>query len=123
MTNDEYMKKVEKIDFESTSRNNLVIPLREETLDELIKEGERLLLEDQKTKKISLPKDESKQLDSKLAINSKNPYAKSWMEVLGKMPEGERKVIEKMAAGTLEKDSRYDRFAHTVAVEGDKLSS
>jgi len=119
---DEYMKKVESVDLGPMSRRNLPIPDHEETIKELVEEGNRLLIEEQKTNKVSPPKDDSKQLDTKLATNSKNPYICARVQLLNKMKEGERKIIEQMEKKELERDLRYDRFIKEVTVLGDKLS-
>lgn len=116
---EDYMKKVADVNLGPMSRRNLPQPDHEETLAELLAEGQRLLDEEEKLKK---PKDESKQLESKLGSTSLNPYVRARHEILTKMADTQKKIIEKMEKGELEKDSRYDTFCKQVAVRGDQIS-
>lgn len=119
---EDYVTKLQQVKLSDGlySRKNLPQPDHEETIAELVAEGERLIAEEEKLKK---PKDESKRLDSTLSSTSLNPYVRARHEVLTKMSDIQKKIIEKMEKGELEKDSRYDTFCKQVATRGDQLSN
>lgn len=104
------------------SRKNLPISDHEETIAELIKEGQRLIEEEEKLRKQSIII-ETKQLESKLGSLSTNPYIRARCNILSRMSKDKLKLIEDMEKGTVPKDHRYDAFAKEVATLGDKLSS
>jgi hypothetical protein len=108
----------------SNGRNHLPAPDHQETLDELIAEGDRLLKLDEKKTTPPAPKPTVKKPDPIIsnAPLSKNPYVRARTKVLMAMPEGERKVIEKMEKGELPQDSRYERYVKAIMTEGDKFS-
>jgi hypothetical protein len=103
------------------SRLNLPVPDHEESLAELVAEGYRLLAENEKKNEKKI-KDETKRLERKLGSTSNNPYIKARVEILNKMTETARGVIEKMENGKLPKDPRYDTFVKAVRIRGDQLS-
>jgi len=70
----------------------------------------------------SVTPDASKLQDA-LALKSTNPYIRARATVLSKMLPSARSVIEKMEAGTLTKDARYDKFVEEVSELGDKISN
>jgi len=65
----------------------------------------------------------AQKLEDTLAAKSDNPYIRARSAVLTQMLPGARSVIEKMEAGTLTKDARYDMFLKEVTALGDKLSN
>lgn len=120
---DDYIKKINKVN-DLLGRQNLPKPDHKETLDELIAEGNRLLaLEEKLSKKMKKAiVTEEKKLEIKLATNSSNPYVRARIDILNKMSEVERSIIEKMEIGTFPKDSRFDHFASEIRVLGDTYS-
>ena len=117
-----YVDKIGRLKMASMSRRNLPIPDHEEILDELVAEGMKLLEEDEKLQKKSIIS-ETKKLESSLGLTSPNPYVRARMEILSKMSNDKRKVIEEMENGTKPKDHRYDEFVRLVAQLGDKMTS
>ena len=87
-----------------------------------LKEGYALLEADEK-KKHSVKSPAVSKVQDALGKMSNNPYVRARTQLLEKMLPGARAVIEKMEAGTLTKDPRYDMFCREVASLGDKLSS
>jgi hypothetical protein len=65
----------------------------------------------------------AQKLEDTLAAKSDNPYIRARAAVLTQMLPGQRSVIEKMIAGTLTKDARYDIFIREVTALGDKISN
>lgn len=130
-TFEEYAKKLAAVKLDINSRLNLQ-PISDEeaivndkNIAKLVAEGNALLAEEEKRKekKPAAPlKDESKKLETKLATTSSNPYVRARMEVLQKMAEDKRAIIEKMEKGSLPKDSRYEEFCKQVRIRGDQLS-
>lgn len=101
----------------SLGRNNLTPPLKEETLADLVKEGMDILRAEQnKSAKVSSPK-----TTVAPKTPSKNPYQRAHDTLLAEMPVEKRNVIEKMEAGTLPKDSRYDMFVKEIIKLGDQF--
>jgi hypothetical protein len=96
---------------------NLPIPKRQETVDELIAEGNRLLEEDakhqssQKTSKITKP-----------TTSSGNPYFQARQKILSDMDPGKRKIIEQMETEGNTDSRQYQEFVEQIHKLGDKLS-
>ena len=65
----------------------------------------------------------AQKLEDTLAMKSTNPYVRAKHSILTKMLPGQRSVIEKMEAGTLDKDARYDMFLREITALGDKISN
>ena len=66
---------------------------------------------------------EPSKVQDALAQKSTNPYIRARATLLTQMLPSARSVIEKMEAGTLTKDARYDTFVKAVAELGDKISN
>lgn len=96
-------------------RLKLTPPLKEQTLEELVKEGYDLLQKEKLANKQPAPKQPTP------VVVSSNPYKRAHDNLMREMPEEKRKVIEKMENGTLPKDSRYDTFVKEIAKLGDHL--
>lgn len=111
-----------------TSRQNLK-PVNpnltfEQHLSQAIQEGYALLEEEAKNPKNSVKaplKSDSVKLEDKLGEMSKNAYVKARAEVLRKMSPEARAIIEKMSAGELTKDSRWDTFCKAVNIKGEQI--
>jgi hypothetical protein len=124
---EEYLKKMNKdlipapVSKEKFSEHNCIT--------EALKEGNRLLAEEEKSKGKSSPKqDDKKKLDTALSTSSKNPYVQARIQVLNgwkKDPHTAWRVneIESMENGTIPKDYHYDEFVRAVADLGDTLSN
>lgn len=99
----------------------------ERQIVEMVKEGNALLTAEAASnapsKKDSVNPDPKTAVQDALAATSSNPYIKARAKVLSDMLPSLRAVIEKMEAGTVPKDARYDQFCLKVAEIGDKLSS
>ena len=103
---------------------------RDQTIAEMVAEGNRLLEEEEREKnskkKPEPPKpqpDETTKLESTLGSISENPYIRARVQLLNKMTPEARKVIERIEKGELERNHVYDRFVHDVALLGDNLSN
>jgi hypothetical protein len=114
------------------NRKNLPLPSQdirpeEEYIIEALKEGNRLLEDEEKlaakkSSKKSSVKDDKKNLDDALGLKSTNPYIRAramWMS----NPKNYWKVndIKKMEIGELPRDQFYDEYAAEIAEMGDKL--
>ncbi len=104
------------------SRKNLPIPDHEETVTELVKEGEKLIAEEEKIRKKSVVS-ETKRLETKLGSTSNNPYIRARCDIMSKWTSEKLKLFEEMEKGIRPKDHRYDDFVREVAKLGDKMSS
>lgn len=104
------------------SRKNLPIPDHEETIAELVKEGERLIAEEEKLRQRNVIT-ETRRLETKLGTTSSNPYIRARCDIISKMSKDKAKLIEDMESGIKPKDHRYDTFVKEVAALGDKLSA
>lgn len=104
-----------------TSRYNLPQPDHEETLEELVAQGFKLLAADEAAK--HPPVKEKKRLETKLEETSPNPYIRARCQILAAMSTERRKVIEKMESGQLLKDYVYEDFVKEVMKQGDILSN
>ena len=62
-------------------------------------------------------------LQDALAKSSPNPYVRARAEILGKMSPGARAAVEEMERIGNTCNSIYDKFAQSVTILGDKLSS
>jgi len=126
MASKSYEDYLNSVKLTKMSRFKLPTPNHEESLMELVAEGYKLLAEDEKKSaakgKKPNKKDDTKQLEKKLASTSTNSYVRARIEILNKMGEIARGVIEKMESGKMEKDNRYDTFCKAVQIRGDQLS-
>lgn len=124
---EDYAKKVQGVKLDINSRHNMPTPDHEESIAELVAEGERLLAEEEKLKskqKTAAPaKDESKDLTNKLGSMSTNPYVRARVEVLNKMPKWKRSEIEEMEKTGNINNQYYDQFCKDVRILGDTFSS
>lgn len=129
---EEYMAQVLKTKNKPLSRFNLPTPDHEETPLELVTEGLRILEQEEKpfskivdmAPKTSTPTpDQTKELESKLASISNNPYVRARNEILDGLKEDTRKMILRMEAGKMEKNSQYDDFIKSIHRRGDQLSA
>jgi hypothetical protein len=131
MASKSYEEYLNSVKLTPMSRHNLPIPNYEETLEELVREGYRLIKAEDDYKKKGMPpvikkdtsKDDHKKLETTLAANSDNPYVKARIQILQKMNPEERAIIERMENGEQERDERYEKFLKAVEVLGDKLSN
>jgi len=124
---DDYTDKLKKVKLDP-SRKNLAPVSQDISFEELtaqaIKEGFAMLAaEDKKASKHSVKPTSPNILENALGEMSTNPYIRARIEVLKKMTPAARSEIEKMEAGTLDKDHRYDTFVSIVSALGDELSN
>ena len=111
------------------SRDKLDIPTKEDkvTITDLIKEGNKLLEEEEKLKgKVAVVVDDKKKLDTALSTSSTNPYIKARIKVLNDWLKNPATAwlaheIEAMEAGTYPKDRHYDEFVRMVRELGDTI--
>ena len=54
---------------------------------------------------------------------SENPYVRAKIKVLSDMTPLQRNTMERMEAGEIPKDKRYELFCNQISVLGDKLSN
>lgn len=94
---------------------NLPQPNHQETIDELIAEGNRLLEEDAKKSKTS-PKVKSK------TPPSNNPYVRARNQILSEMDPEKRKLIERLEKEGNKDCSQYKDFIEQIRKLGDQLS-
>jgi len=114
----EYLKK--------TNRHNLPIPDHDESIQEMIDEGFKLLAQEEKlAKKESPKKDPPKPI---APTPSNNPYVQARTQILAKWnadPNFKWRAteIQEMESGKLPKTKHYDDFVKEVAILGDKISN
>lgn len=122
-SNESYEDKLRKVKLSDGlySRKNLPIPDHEETIAELLKEGERLLAEEEKLRQRNVVT-ETRRLETKLGSTSSNPYIRARCDIMSKWATDKLKLFEEMENSTRPKDHRYDDFVREVAKLGDKLS-
>jgi hypothetical protein len=115
-----YEEKIASVKLDRYSRANLHLSTHVESLNDVIAEGNRLIAEEEMEKKnlLSAIKDDPKKPD----LNLKNPYARAKAEVFKKLPPKAKETIEKMEAGKIPKDKRYDIFVKEIITLGDKYS-
>lgn len=104
--------------------DKLPIPDHEESLDEIIAEGEKLLLEDEAKKKkqtVSSPSVASKSPPK--PVSPENPYLKARNQTLKDYGEKKAKMILKMEAEKDVDNDIYTCFYQRVMELGDKLSN
>ena len=121
----EYLKK--------HNRFNLPIPQHEESIDELMAEGFKLLAEEERIREKAIPSNVKafKKIDAPVPAAPKkpiNPYVKAREEILGiwnSDPNMKWRATEiaEMESGKIPKTKHYDDFVHDVAILGDKLSN
>jgi hypothetical protein len=124
MASKTYQAYLDEIKLTKMSRANLRPLDHEETIIEAVAEGMKLLQEEPPKASPEKPKpDDTKKLESKLASTSDNPYIRARIQILNKMSDAARDVIEKMEKGETKKDRRYDEFLKAVGILGDKFSA
>jgi hypothetical protein len=119
---DNYEKYMDQINGKDMfNRLNVPIPDHEETLDEILAEGERLI---QAELKLKSPKTKKtvKTKSNLTSENSNNPYIKARMQLFSKMDPAKKHWIDQVERGELKKDRCYDDFVKEVAILGDALS-
>lgn len=99
-----------------------IIPDHEETITELIAEGDRLLAEEAAASKPD-PSDSAVPTPTKKIAESSNPYLRARMTILAEMDSEKRKLIER-----LEKEGKTDSYQYTDFVSqiqklGDSLTN
>lgn len=104
----EYVTKNDKAEF-----RNHPAPPKEESLSDLIAEGNRLLEQEEKIIKKSAP--------SSLK-NESNPYIRARAEVLKKMPSWKRNEIATMEKEHNLDNPYYDDFVKQVRILGDSFN-
>jgi len=97
-----------------------------ELIAHLEAEGLKLLAEEEKKNPAPAPvpikrKDERKELDATLALNSTNPYVRARVMILQKLPAWKRKELEQMEKTGDINNKYYQQFVHDVRVLGDTL--
>lgn len=95
---------------------NLPIPDHEESIDELIAEGDRLLEQEAKKKTIAKSSPSTKS-------TSNNPYLQARLKILSAMDPETRQVIESLEKEGKKESRQYQEFIREVQRLGDKLSS
>ena len=85
-------------------------------------EAEAKALEKPSGKSSSVIPPPSKVQDA-LGKMSENPYVRAKIKVLSDMTPHQRNTIERMEAGEIPKDKRYELFCNQISVLGDKLSN
>lgn len=91
-------------------------PLKEESINDLIAEGDRLLEAEAKKSTVKAKKSTSN------TTTSNNPYRQARLKILSEMDKSQRTLIE-----TLEKEGKKDsreylEFVKNISTLGDKLS-
>jgi hypothetical protein len=124
---DDYMKKVDNVKLSPLDRpKNSQRLEKEESLQDVLKEGQRLI--DLETKVEKKPSGKSKKIDKKSESNpvsdSKNPYVRAKAEILSKWKKDPKltsnaQEIEDMDAGKFPKNRFYDDFITQVRILGD----
>lgn len=112
----EYLKKME--------RNNLEQG-KIQSIADAVKEGNRLLEEEEKLKGKAIV-DDKKKLDTALSTSSTNPYVKARIQILNGWLKNSSTAwlaheIEAMENGSQPKDRHYDDFVKMVADLGDTI--
>ena len=113
---EEYKARMANSRGELTPPPNLTL---DKLMDHLAKEGEKLLAEEPKPKKVK--KDDTKKLDKALAISSKNPYIRARVQILEKMLKWKREEIHMFERTGNINNRFYDDFVHEVRKLGDIL--
>ena len=104
--------------------DKLVPPNHEETLEELIAEGNRLLEAETKKPVEKTPQPcEKKRLQDTLAADSKNPYVRARNKILNDLPKERRERIEAMEQTGHTDNATYEEFTKMITKLGDKFSS
>lgn len=98
--------------------SNLPIPDHEETIDELIAEGNRLL-EQEAQKKATTPK--APTLPTK--VSSNNPYLRARKKILSEMTEEKRRLIERLEKEGKTDSYQYEDFVAQICKLGDSMSN
>ena len=120
----DYKKKLSRVNLNFMSRNNLPIPDHAETIMELAAAGELILQAEAKNPRKAAPPtaklpDETTKLETKLGSMSDDPYVKARVEILNGMGEFERKEIERMEKTNDLNNRWYEDFCHKVRVLAD----
>jgi hypothetical protein len=107
--------------------DNIPLPF---LISKLCAEGEEILRQEEleKAKKapktpppVPAPKTEKKRLERTLGVNDNNPYVRARNQILSKMKENDRKMIERMEEEDDTNNRTYENFTHQVAELGDTL--
>lgn len=118
---------------ELTGYHKLPTPDHQESIAELIAEGQRIIDREERAKKKKSPpvpeikKDDTKKLSHALMATSKNPYIRAKAQLLDQWMKDPKlawraKEVLSMEAGELPKNQHYDEFVHEIAILGDKMS-
>jgi hypothetical protein len=105
----------------STRIKKLLRPDHEESLAELIAEGNRLLAEETKNPLKKPVSNDSVKLQEKLGSMSNNPYVRARTEILKKMTPEARAILEQMSSGKKDKDNRWETFCSAISKLGEKF--
>lgn len=97
--------------------SNLPIPDHEESIAELIAEGDRLL--EQESKKKIAPKASTPLTKT----SSNNPYFQARLKILSAMDPEKRQLIERLEKEGKKDTRQYQEFIQEIQKLGDKLSS
>ena len=98
------------------------LPNREETLTEIIAEGDRLLAKEVATPPAATT-DAPISTPTKKIAESSNPYLRARLTILGEMDSEKRKLIERLEKEGKQDSYQYEDFVKQIAKLGDKLSS
>ena len=88
----------------------------------ILKDGYRLLAEEEKTNKKPL-ESPAKKLETALGEKSNNPYIKARIQILKKYPEWKRDEVLKMEEKKNTNNRFYEEFCREVTDLGNKLSN
>lgn len=99
--------------------DHLPIPDHEESIDELIAEGDRLLEQEAQKKTTTTPK--APTLPTKASSN--NPYLQARLKILSAMDPEKRQFIERLEKEGKKDTRQYQEFIQEIQKLGDKLSS
>lgn len=96
---------------------NLTIPDHEETIEELLIEGDRLLRQEgsKKSPPVATVKPQPK-------VSSTNPYFQARQKILSEMDSEKRKLIERLEKEGNTDSYQYQDFIEQIRKLGDQLS-
>lgn len=103
--------------------DKLPVPTHQESIAELIAEGDKLLAAETKTKKPIKKTNSAKSLESSLAATDSNPYIRARAQILKAMPGWRQREIETMEASGDINNRFYEDFVKSVTDLGNQLSS
>ena len=93
---------------------------KSQSIAEAIREGQQILAENSTQTPTSKPTMPHGAAKAKPIINA---YRNAWEQVMGKKSIQDQMILEKMAAGDLLPDRRFDEFIKEVIRTGDQLSA